>query len=187
MPSDQLQNAARIAHDLGLTTWFGGQVFGKFALNPVVRVIPDEAVRGRVANTGWFSFNPLGFGGLLAAAAVRAAARATELTPARQTPVERRLSEAEDAVLATALVLTLLTGLQGARLSKQAPEGAVPVASGTEPSAQTPAKAAALQRSIEALGNGNLLAGAGVIALRAVQDRLAYSRPPARRGLLRRA
>ncbi len=46
MVNEQLQNAARIAHDVGLATWFGGQVFGKFALNPVVRVIDDPATRG---------------------------------------------------------------------------------------------------------------------------------------------
>jgi len=28
---EQIQNVGRIAHDIGLATWFGGQVFGKFA------------------------------------------------------------------------------------------------------------------------------------------------------------
>ena len=82
-------------------------------------------------------------------------------------------------------LLTVLTGIQGARLSRQAPQGAVPLESGTRPAPQTPPQAAALQRSIGALGNGALLAGLGVLSLRAVQDRLAYSRPPARRGLFR--
>jgi hypothetical protein len=185
MVNERIQDAARIAHDVGLSTWFGGQVFGKFALNPVVRVIDQPATRGKVVNSGWFSFNPLGATGLGVAAAVRIAARLTEVSPVRQTPTERRLALAEDGLLGTAVALTALTGIQGARLAKQAPEGAVPVESGTKPAAETPPEAASLQRSIGALGNGSVLAGLGVLALRAVQDRVAYSRPPARRGLVR--
>src|SRR3712207_7309092 len=119
----QLQNAGRIAHDVGLATWFGGQVFGKFALNPVVRVIDDAPTRGKVVNSGWFTFNPIGTAGLGLAGAVRVAARLTELAPPRQTPAERTLSTVEDALLATSAVLTVLTGLQGARLSRQAQIG----------------------------------------------------------------
>jgi hypothetical protein len=185
MVNEQLQNAARIAHDAGLATWFGGQVFGKFALNPVVRVIDDQPTRGKVVTSGWFTFNPLGVAGLGLASAVRLAARFTELAPPRQTPAERTLSIAEDGLLATSVALTALTAVQGGRFAKQAPGGAVPIESGTAPSAQTPPEAAKLQRSIGALGNGSLLAGLGLLSLRAVQDRLAYSRPPARRGLLR--
>ena len=185
MVNEQLQNAARIAHDVGLATWFGGQVFGKFALNPVVGVIEDPATRGKVVNAGWFTFNPIGVAGLGVAGAVRLAARLTELNPLRQTPMERKLSLLEDALLATSVALTAATGIQGARLAKQAPGGAVPIETGTRPSAQTPPQAAALQRSIGTLGNSTLLAGLGVLSLRAVQDRLAYSRPPARRGLTR--
>lgn len=185
MVNEQLQNGARIAHDVGLATWFGGQVFGKFALNPVVRVIEDPATRGKVVNSGWFTFNPIGASGLTAAAAVRVAARLSELAPPRQTTMERRLSAAEDGLLALSILLTTATGIQGRRLAAQAPEAAVPIESGTEPGPQTPAAAADLQRSIGALGNGVLLAGLGVLSLRAVQDRLAYSRPPARRGLFR--
>jgi hypothetical protein len=185
MVNEQIQNAARIAHDVGLATWFGGQVFGKFALNPVVKVIDDPATRGKVVNSGWFTFNPMGVAGIGIASAVRVAARLTELAPPRQTPMERRLSAIEDGLLATSVLLTAATGIQGGRLARQAPGGAVPIESGTEPGAQTPPQAASLQRSIGALGNGALLSGLGVLSLRAVQDRLAYSRPPARRGLFR--
>jgi hypothetical protein len=185
MINEQLQNAARIAHDVGLATWFGGQVFGKFALNPVVRVVADPAERGKVVNSGWFTFNPVGLAGLGVAGGVHTAARLTELAPPRQTPAERRLSTAEDALLALSAVLTVATGIQGARLARQAPGGAVPIEDGTTPGPDTPPQAAKLQRSIGALGNGSLLAGLGVLCVRAVQDRLAYSRPPARRGLTR--
>src|SRR3954471_12894452 len=127
MVNEQLQNAARIAHDVGLAAWFGGQVFGKFALNPVVQVIDDPPTRGRVLNSGWFTFNPISVGGIGVASAVHLAARLTELAPPRPTPAERALSAAEDGLLATSAVLTVLAGIQGRRLASQAPQGAVPV------------------------------------------------------------
>ncbi len=182
----QLQNAGRIAHDIGLATWFGGQVFGKFALNPVVGVIDDEATRGKVVNSGWFTFNPVGLAGLLVGGAVHVVARQTELSDKNLRPVERQLARAQDVLLATSTLLTIATGIQGARLAKQAPGGAVPIETGTRPSASTPPAAAALQRSIGALGNGALLSGAGLLIFNALLDRVAFTDPPKRRLLSRK-
>jgi len=181
----QLQNAGRIAHDIGLATWFGGQVFGKFALNPVVRVIDDEATRGKVVNGGWFTFNPMGVAGLAAGGIVHVAARRTEVADRNLRPVERTIARAQDVLLATSAVLTVATGVQSARFAKQAPGGAVPIQDGTTPSAQTPPAAAALQRSIGALGNGTILAGAGLLITNALLDRVAFTDPPKRRAFSR--
>jgi len=181
----QLQNAGRIAHDIGLATWFGGQIFGKFALNPVVAVIDDEATRGKVVNSGWFTFNPLGLAGLALGGGVHVAARKTEVADRNLRPVERTLARAQDVLLGVSAALTVATGVQGARLAKQAPGGAVPIESGTRPSLQTPPQAAALQRSIGALGNGTLLAGAGLLVANALLDRVAFTDPPKRRALSR--
>jgi hypothetical protein len=183
MVNPQLQNAARALHDLGIATWFGGQVFGKFALNPVVGRISNPRERGKVANSGWFSFNPIGFGGLAVADLVHLAARRTEMRDANLGPIEGRLVRAESLLLATSTLLTIATGVQGARLARQAPGGAVPIKTGTRPLRRTPPKAAALQRSIETLGNGNLLAGVGVVTVHALHNRLAQSSPPPKRGL----
>jgi hypothetical protein len=177
----QIQNAGRIAHDIGLATWFGGQVFGKFALNPVVAVIDDEATRGKVVNGGWFTFNPIGLAGLAVGGAVHVAARRTEVADRNLRPLERTLARGQDVLLATSALLTVATGVQGARLAKQAPNGAVPIATGTKPSPDTPPKAASLQRSIAALGNGNLLAGTGLLVFNALLDRVAFTDPPKRR------
>lgn len=117
---------------------FGGQVFCKFALYPVMKVIDDPATRGKVVNSGWLTFNSLGVAGLGAVSAVRLAARTTELAPARQTPAERTLSRIEDGLLAASVLLTALTGIQGRRLAAKAPDGAVPIESGREPEPRTP-------------------------------------------------
>ena len=181
----QLQNAGRIAHDVGLATWFGGQVFGKFALNPVVKVIADESERGKVVNSGWFTFNPVGATGLALGGAVHVVARLTEVADRNLRPEERILARGQDVLLGVSALLTVATGIQGARLAKQAPEGAVPIQDGTTPSAQTPPQAAKLQRSIGALGNGAILSGAGLLIFNALLDRVAFTDPPKRRALSR--
>jgi hypothetical protein len=40
--------AGKVAHDLGLSTWFGGTLFGQLSLNPAVSSIGDQRERGRV-------------------------------------------------------------------------------------------------------------------------------------------
>ena len=46
----------KVAHDLGLSTWFGGTLFGQVSLNPAVSSISDEKDRGRVLNEAWARF-----------------------------------------------------------------------------------------------------------------------------------
>lgn len=185
MINPQLQNLGRTAHDIGLAVWFGGQVFGKFALNPVVRVIDDEATRGKVVNSGWFGFNPIGATGLAVGGIVHFVARVTEIKDSNVRPVERNLAKAQDALVLVCAALFAATGVQGARLAKLAPQGAVPIKTGTKPSSNTPPEAAALQRSIETLGNSTLLAGTGLLTMNALLDRVAFTDPPKRRAFSR--
>src|SRR5215211_7199652 len=51
-----LSTAAKVAHYLGLSTWFGGTLFGQVSLNPAVSSIGDEEERGRVLNEAWARF-----------------------------------------------------------------------------------------------------------------------------------
>src|SRR3712207_8669831 len=48
--------AGKVAHDLGLSTWFGGTLFGQVSLNPAVSGISDQRERGRVLNEAWARF-----------------------------------------------------------------------------------------------------------------------------------
>jgi hypothetical protein len=47
----------KVAHDLGLSTWFGGTLFGQVSLNPAVSAVCDEGERGRVLNEAWARFH----------------------------------------------------------------------------------------------------------------------------------
>src|SRR5919107_4249778 len=46
----------KIAHDIGLSTPFGGTFFGQVSLNPSASSISDESERGRVLNEAWARF-----------------------------------------------------------------------------------------------------------------------------------
>lgn len=180
-PSDTLQDAARAVHDVGLAAWLGGATFGKFALNPSVAAAGDPRERGKVVNAAWNGYNVVNALGLGTAALVHVAARTTALKPENLSGRERTLITVQDGFMGASVLTGVLNGVQGARLARQAPEGAVPVETGTKPTADTPPAAAKIQKSLETLGNVNILSGIGLIATNALFDRAAFSRPPAKR------
>ena len=53
---NKISRAGKVAHDLGLSTWFGGTLFGQVSLNPTVSSISDQRERGRVLNEAWARF-----------------------------------------------------------------------------------------------------------------------------------
>ena len=55
--------------------------------------------------------------------------------------------------------------IQGRALTGQVPGGAVPIASGTTPSSDTPEKAASLLRSVNQLGNANLAITGAILGI----------------------
>ena len=186
MVSDTLAITTRAAHDVGLAAWLGGAMFGKFAHNPSLRRITNRAERGAVTNAAWNGYNVVNALGLGAAAAGWAAARATETRPDRLSKRERDLAKVKDGLTAASLVTGIVTAVQGARLAKQAPGGAVPVETGTVPAAETPKDASRIQRSIGVLGTLNILSGTALVAVNGVLAQIDHSRPPLRRALLRR-
>ena len=183
--NDTLANSTRAAHDVGLAAWLGGSMYGKYALNPSLSRIASHSERGSVANAAWNGYNLINAAGLGAAALGWGAARLTEANPGNLTGREKALSTAKDGLMAAAVLTGIANGVQGARLAKQAPDGAVPIETGTKPAADTPAKAAKIQRSLEALGNLNVVAGVALVAINAVLAQTDHSRPAKRRALTR--
>ena len=108
-----------------------------------------------------------------------------EGNPASLTGRGKALSTAKDGLMAAAVLTGIANGVQGARLAKQAPDGAVPIETGTKPAADTPAKAAKIQRSLEVLGNLNVVAGVALVAVNGVLAQTDHSRPAKRRALTR--
>lgn len=181
--NDTLANTTRAAHDVGLAAWLGGALFGKLAHNPSLVKIASHAERGSVSNAAWNGYNPVNAIGLGTAAIGWAAARATEANGDKLSGRERALSTAKDGLMASSVLTGVLSGVQGARLARQAPDGAVPVETGTKPAPETPKKAAGIQRSLGLLGNLNIASGIALVAVNAILAQTGHSRPSARRAL----
>ncbi len=183
--SDTLANSTRAAHDVGLAAWLGGAMFGKFAHNPSLEKISSHAERGSVANAAWNSYNAINTIGLGAAALGWGAARLTETHPDNLSGSEQRLSQAKDGLMVAALVTGIASGVQGERLAKQAPGGAVAVETGTEPAPETPPAAARIQRSLGRLSTLNILSGVALVAVNGILAQINYSHPAKQRALMR--
>jgi len=183
--NDTLANTTRAAHDVGLAAWLGGAMFGKLAHNPALVNIASHTERGSVSNAAWNGYNPINALGLGTAALGWAAARATETSNGNLSGRERALSTAKDALMASSVLTGVLSGVQGARLARQAPDGAVPVETGTKPAPETPPKAAGIQRSLGILGNLNIASGAALVAVNAILAQTNHSRPSTSRALRR--
>ena len=183
--NDTVANATRAARDVGLAAWLGGAMFGKLAHNPSLVKISNRPERGSVTNAAWNGYTPINALGLGSAAIGWAAARATEARNGNLSGRERVLSTAKDGLMATAVLTGVLNGIQGVRLAGQAPDGAVPIETGTKPAPDTPPKAARIQRSLGILGNLNIAAGVALVAVNAILAQTNHSRPSTRRALRR--
>ena len=187
MVNDTLAESARAAHDWGLASWLGGSMYGKFALNPAVRAIDDRRERGKVVNAAWNGYNLINSLSLGAVAVGWFSSRVTETRPDRLTERERALALAKDGLTLAALATGIASGVQGAKLARQAPDGAVPIEGGTKPASETPPEAAKAQRSLNGLGLANIAVGVGLVIVNALLSQAGHSRPPLRRALLRRS
>lgn len=171
-------NTAKIAHNLGLATWFGGSLFGQIALNPTVDSISDKSERGRVTNEGWARFNAVE---LPAIAATLASWRLGGLRDDAELRAPG-LTRLKDVLLGGAAFNGVMSGILGARLASQAASGKVPIQSGLKPSRQTPPEAASSQRWISFFGTGATALSALVIAVSGIIE----TEPPKPRGVLSR-
>ena len=85
--------------------------------------------------------------------------------------------------MGVALVTGIVSGVAGAGLAQQMPDGAVPVETGTEPAPETPPSAARLQRVIGVASTLNIVSGVALVAVNGVLAQINYSHPPTRRAL----
>ncbi len=183
MINSTVQDVARAAHDVGVAAWVGGAMFGKFAHNPSLRLIASHEERGKVANAAWNGYNLVNALSLGTVAATQLAARLTEVSPSRTSGSEGAFATAMDVLTGAAVVTGVANFALGAALARQAPEGAVPVETGTVPAPETPPRAARIQRAIGVLGTANIGIGIALTAVQAVSDRQAYDRANVRRSI----
>ncbi len=150
-----LSTVAWVLHNLGLGACFGGLLFGKTALNPSLSALDSEAERGKILNTTWNRYNAINVISFATAALTWFPGR-LGLSGQEIDDQTRNLVLAKDVLFAVGALTGLASVAQGRALTGQAPDGAVPIASGTTPSSSTPEKAAGLLRSVNQLGNINI-------------------------------
>jgi hypothetical protein len=170
--------AGKVAHGLGLSTWFGGTLFGQVSLNPAVSSISDQRERGRVLNEAWARFQAANF------PAVLSTLLGWRLGGVREDSELRApgLTRTKDILLGGAAFNTVASALLGASMAASSRGGATPVRSGSKPSRQTPSEAALALRLLRFTGNGSLALLAATVVVSALID-LAE---PKSRGLLSR-
>ena len=168
----------KVAHDLGLSTWFGGTLFGQLSLNPAVSSISNERERGRVLNEAWARFQAANLPAMLSTLL------GWRLGGVRDDSQLRApgLTRTKDLLLGGAAFNTVASALLGASTAASSREGATPVRSGTKPSRRTPPEAALAVRLLRFTGNGSLV----LLAATVVVSALIEAAEPKPRGLLSR-
>lgn len=139
---------SRIAHDLGLAAWFGGTLANAVALNRAAGEASDASSTGRVANAGWNAWTPVN----AVAIGAHLAGSIGQLNGNKDRLVSQKgvgtMAVTKTVLTVAALGVTAYSRVLG---KKVADNHSVPAASGTEPSASTPAEVATAQRQLKAL------------------------------------
>jgi hypothetical protein len=161
----KLTTAAWVAHELGLAASFGGLLFGKLALNPNLDALDDKPDRGKLLNKAWNRYNAVNAASVGTAIATWLAGRASISGRYALDEEANNLVRTKDALLATAAVTGLASMVSGLSLSRQAPDGAVPLDSGVSPAPEMSEEAARLLRRVNVLGNVNIGVLGAVIAV----------------------
>lgn len=139
---------SRSLHDVGLSAWFGGTLANAVGLNKAAAEADGAEGAGAVANEGWDRWTPVNAAaiGLHLAGSVGQLAGNTERLKAQKGVGTMVL--VKTGLTAAALGATAYSRLLGQKVSA---EHDVPVESGTEPTAGTPAGVARAQRQLAVL------------------------------------
>jgi hypothetical protein len=186
IPSDVASSAGRAAHDAALGALVGANLFGRFAMNPALRDVSDKSERGKVLNRAWRRYGTVNSLALATLVAGWVPARLNETRPRWLSERERPLALAKDIAMGAVVLTGLASAAGGVGFAQQAPDGAVPLQSGSNPAPETPARAATLKRAVNVLGALNLVSELALVAINASLAQMSFRRPPARRLLRRR-
>jgi hypothetical protein len=168
--SDPVAGLGRAAHDVGLGALIGGNLFARVGMHPALGELRDPRERGKVLNAAWRRYGTVNSLSLIALMAGWAGARAEETGFRLRSARRRRLAGARDGAMAAVVVSGVAAALQGMRFARMEPGGAVPLADGSRPAAQTPDREARAKRTLNALGNLNLASALALAAVNAARD-----------------
>ncbi len=172
--------AGQVAQDASLAALLGGNLFGRVAMHPALAAVADKAERGKVLNQAWRRYgtvNSLAVAGLVAG---WVSARRDERGPLWTSRRRSTLVLAKDVAVGAVVVTGLASAAGGIGFAQQAPDGAVPMDSGSEPAVETPPRAAKLKRAVNLLARLNLAAELSLVAVNGLLTRSTSRRLVAR-------
>ncbi len=186
LPSDAVSSLGRATHDIALGALLGANLFGRIAMNPALEDVSDKSERGRVLNRAWRRYGTVNSLALVALVGSWLPARLGEAAPRWLNGRERTLARTKDVAMGAVVLTGLASAAGGVGFASQAPSGAVPMDSGHNTAAETPARAVRLKRVVNLLGALNLVSELSLAAVNASLSQANFRRPPARRLLRRR-
>ena len=151
-------------HDLGLALAVGGTYFGKFHLDPSVKVLPVRQQRGRLIAAAWGTYlltDTLGLGVGIASWLHQRAG----LTQRRRTARRRSLVRLKDALLGTSALALAVNALCSVLLLRAAGGPDVPVETGLTAAPEATLEMVRLQRAMTVTSFAHLLTAGGALAL----------------------
>jgi hypothetical protein len=184
--SDTVSGLGRAAHDIGLGALIGGNLFARVGFHPALGEIADERERGKVVNSAWRRYGTVNTLSLAAIVAGWAGARADEAADRMLSDRERDLARAKDAAVLAVAITGVASAIEGIRFGGMAPQGAVPLEDGSEPSANSSSAQATAKRTLNALGALHLASAVALCAINASLAQANFRCPPVRRLLRRR-
>jgi len=140
--------AARIVHDVSLSSWFGGELMGAVGLNGAAAQLSDPRQRSRAANAGWSRFSPV----LLSSVAAHLASGAVLVREDKGRLTSQqgfaRGSAIKTGLTGAALAGTVYQQVLGQRMARG---GDQPVVGATQPGPGTAPEQASAQRQLNVL------------------------------------
>jgi hypothetical protein len=183
---DRLSAGGRALHDLGAAALFGGNLFARVGMHPALADISAPRERGLVVNHAWRRYGTVNSVSLLAVLTGWTLARRDEASNRMLSRSERRLAKAKDVAAGAVALSGLASALGGVLFARMEPGGAVALADGASPTAETPRREAGAKRIVNVLGAAELVSSGALVAVNAALAQVGFRRPPVRR-LLRRS
>ncbi len=151
-------------HELGLALSMGGTYFGKFHLDPAVKVLPSRAERGQVIAAAWGSFLLSDALGLGVGVATWLGER-SRLLRQRWPTSPRALVRAKDILLGTSVVAVVANAICAALLLREVPGTAIPVETGLTAAPEATPRMVRLQHSMTVTSFIHLAATAAALGV----------------------
>jgi hypothetical protein len=151
-------------HELGLAMAMGGTYFGKFHLDPAVKVLPSRTERGQVIAAAWGSFLLSDALGLGVGVATWLGERARLLRRRGPSSV-LALVRAKDVLLGTSVVAIVANALSAALLLREVPGAAIPVETGLTAAPEATPRMVWLQRAMTVTSFLHLAATAAALGV----------------------